>query len=87
LHGFSAGAGSAESYGMELVTEVGRQIERVERPTWPAPQLTLARCACGRCGAHTFTNVGYKVAGSCPNCGSFDLARVHPASSETSFAV
>lgn len=43
----------------------------------PAPgRLHRARCACGRCGAHTFTNVGFTVGGSCPNCGSFDLVPV-----------
>ncbi|MDQ6834896.1 MAG: GAF domain-containing protein, partial [Actinomycetota bacterium] len=39
------------------------------------------RCACGDCGAHTTTGVGYKVAGCCPNCGSYDLVEVGGARS------
>jgi Zn finger protein HypA/HybF involved in hydrogenase expression len=35
-----------------------------------------ARCECRGCGAHTMADVGYKVAGQCPNCGSYDLAEV-----------
>ncbi len=42
----------------------------------PAPAFHQARCQCLSCGAHMTTNVGYKVAGQCPNCQSFDLAEL-----------
>ncbi len=41
----------------------------------PGP-LHRARCACRRCGVHTITDVGYKVAGNCHNCGSFELVPI-----------
>jgi hypothetical protein len=44
----------------------------------PIPTLRTARCECRNCGVHTMAAVGYKVAGACPNCGSFDMAPVDP---------
>ncbi|MGH3601203.1 MAG: HD-GYP domain-containing protein [Pseudonocardiaceae bacterium] len=41
----------------------------------PAP-FHEARCECLNCGAHTTSNVGYKVAGQCPNCKSFELSEI-----------
>jgi HD domain/GAF domain len=41
-----------------------------------APAFHEARCECLSCGAHTTSNVGYKVAGQCPNCKSFELAEI-----------
>jgi hypothetical protein len=41
----------------------------------PSP-LRRARCECRRCGVHMITDVGFKVAGSCRNCGSFDLVPI-----------
>jgi response regulator RpfG family c-di-GMP phosphodiesterase len=41
-----------------------------------APVFHQARCECLSCGAHTVSNVGYKVAGQCPNCKSFELAEL-----------
>jgi Zn finger protein HypA/HybF involved in hydrogenase expression len=38
--------------------------------------LHTARCECRNCGVHTMASVGYKVAGTCPNCGSFDMVPV-----------
>jgi response regulator RpfG family c-di-GMP phosphodiesterase len=35
-----------------------------------------ARCECRNCGAHTTSNVGYKIAGQCPNCQSFELSEL-----------
>jgi len=50
---------------------------------WPRPgggfargPLHRARCECRHCGVHTITNVGYKAAGSCHNCGSFELVPI-----------
>ena len=37
------------------------------------------RCACGYCGAHTITTVGYAIGGNCSNCGSYDLVPLAPA--------
>ena len=41
----------------------------------PGP-LHRARCECRRCGVHMITDVGFKVAGSCRNCGSFELVPI-----------
>ena len=39
----------------------------------------LVRCACAVCGAHTNAMKTFRVTGSCPNCGSFDLSPVDGA--------
>ena len=43
------------------------------------PEWQRMRCACRRCGVHTVTNVGYTVAGHCPNCGSYELIPISAA--------
>jgi Zn finger protein HypA/HybF involved in hydrogenase expression len=48
-----------------------RQIER------PAPQVV--RCECERCGSHTNAMRTFRVTGSCPNCGSFELTPIEGA--------
>jgi Zn finger protein HypA/HybF involved in hydrogenase expression len=48
-----------------------RQLER------PAPQLV--RCACESCGSHTNAIRAFRVTGSCPNCGSYDLTAIEGA--------
>ncbi len=44
----------------------------------PGP-LHRARCECRRCGVHMITDVGFKVAASCRNCGSFELVPIADA--------
>lgn len=39
----------------------------------------IVRCACMTCGAHTNALRTFRVAGSCPNCGSFELVPVEGA--------
>ena len=43
------------------------------------PSAELVRCACMTCGAHTNALRTFHVAGSCPNCGSFELRPVEGA--------
>ena len=51
----------------------------------PAPhgpgrvQAHIVRCACEVCGTHTNAVKAFRIAGSCPNCGSFRLAPVDGA--------
>ena len=58
-----------------------------DRPT-AAPAYTadvtplmprLVRCRCEQCGAHTNAVWTFRVAGSCPTCGSFRLAALEGA--------
>jgi hypothetical protein len=53
---------------------VGRSVHPV--PPFP---MRRVRCECRRCGVHTVTDVGFRVAGSCCNCGSFELVPVEEA--------
>lgn len=46
-------------------------------PERPAPQLV--RCACLVCGTHSNAVRTFRITGSCPNCGSFDLTPVEGA--------
>ena len=39
----------------------------------------IVRCACEVCGTHTNAVKAFRVAGSCPNCGSFRLTQVEGA--------
>jgi Zn finger protein HypA/HybF involved in hydrogenase expression len=39
----------------------------------------VVRCACEQCGAHTNAVWTFRVAGSCPTCGSFRLAALDGA--------
>ena len=39
----------------------------------------VVRCACESCGAHTNAVWTFRVAGSCPTCGSFRLAPIDGA--------
>jgi hypothetical protein len=48
-------------------------------PAPPPPVWQRMRCACRHCGVHTVTNVGYTVAGHCPNCGSYELTPISAA--------
>jgi hypothetical protein len=63
---------------LELVTD-SRSLPgttgKVEADLQP-PRLHRARCECRRCGAHTITYVGYKIAGGCSNCGSYELVAI-----------
>jgi hypothetical protein len=43
------------------------------------PRAQLVRCACAVCGTHTNALKTFRVAGSCSNCGSFDLVAVEGA--------
>jgi hypothetical protein len=57
---------------------------RSERETAPAapgerPAAHLVRCACAVCGTHVNAVKTFRVAGSCQNCGSFDLVPVDGA--------
>jgi Zn finger protein HypA/HybF involved in hydrogenase expression len=42
-------------------------------------QAQVVRCACEVCGTHTNAVKAFRVAGSCPNCGSFRLVPVDGA--------
>jgi Zn finger protein HypA/HybF involved in hydrogenase expression len=42
-------------------------------------QPQVLRCACEVCGTHTNAVKAFRVAGSCPNCGSFRLVPVDGA--------
>ena len=53
---------------------VGRSVHPV--PPFP---LRRVRCECRHCGVHTVTDVGFRVAGNCCNCGSFELVPVEEA--------
>jgi hypothetical protein len=46
-------------------------------PVRARPQVV--RCACTVCGTHTNAIKTFRVAGSCSNCGSFDLVQVEGA--------
>jgi hypothetical protein len=37
------------------------------------------RCACAKCGTHTNAVKAFRVAGSCANCGSYDLQPIDGA--------
>jgi Zn finger protein HypA/HybF involved in hydrogenase expression len=37
------------------------------------------RCACLVCGTHSNAVRTFRITGSCPNCGSFDLTAVEGA--------
>jgi hypothetical protein len=39
----------------------------------------VVRCACEQCGAHTNAVFTFRVAGSCPTCGSFRLVPLEGA--------
>ena len=64
-------------------SKLSRSRRRVRTPCEPTGSGTdhfspprAMRCACQACGAHTIATVGYKVAGNCPNCGSYELSPV-----------
>jgi Zn finger protein HypA/HybF involved in hydrogenase expression len=42
-------------------------------------QAQIVRCSCEVCGTHTNAVKAFRVAGSCPNCGSFRLVPVDGA--------
>lgn len=48
-----------------------------QRPEHGSPRVV--RCVCAVCGAHTNALKTFRVSGSCPNCGSFDLAAIEGA--------
>jgi Zn finger protein HypA/HybF involved in hydrogenase expression len=50
-----------------------------EAPATIAPAPQVVRCACAVCGAHTNAMKTFRITGSCPNCGSFDLQQVQGA--------
>ena len=37
------------------------------------------RCECGGCGAHIVVQTGYRLAGQCGNCGSYELRTLDAA--------
>ena len=51
-----------------------RSIEMPSSVGRPQPQVV--RCACAVCGAHTNAVKAFRITGSCPNCGSFDLTPI-----------
>ena len=53
---------------MELVNSANEIPDPVLRP-----QPEVVRCACAICGAHCNAVRAFRVTGSCPNCGSFEL--------------
>lgn len=80
------GAGPAPCGGQPAKSEDETPVERPDRESRSAssreaepgaygraPRFRRMRCACRRCGAHTITDVGFVVAGSCPNCRSYEL--------------
>jgi hypothetical protein len=50
---------------------------RQEAPDRVRPQVV--RCACSVCGTHTNALKSFRIAGSCTNCGSFELVPVEGA--------
>jgi Zn finger protein HypA/HybF involved in hydrogenase expression len=49
------------------------------RATVSAIAPRIVRCACESCGAHINAVWTFRVAGSCPTCGSFRLAPIDGA--------
>jgi hypothetical protein len=47
----------------------------------PTPRFRARaiRCACDHCGAHVIAKAGFRVAGSCGNCGSYEITPIKPA--------
>ena len=39
----------------------------------PIPAAGTLRCRCASCGAHVTAQSGYRIAGQCQNCGSYEL--------------
>jgi hypothetical protein len=58
---------------MQLITAT------TDAPVTSAPSPQVVRCACAVCGTHTNAVKTFRITGSCPNCGSFDLAQVDGA--------
>jgi hypothetical protein len=56
-----------------------RDRARVGHVTPERLQAQIVRCACEVCGTHTNAVKTFRVAGSCPNCGSFRLVPVEGA--------
>jgi hypothetical protein len=58
----------------------GAEDRWVSQPPFQATGSPIAsrvvRCACESCGAHTNALWTFRVAGSCPTCGSFRLAPI-----------
>jgi hypothetical protein len=59
---------------------------RLLTPTIPTRQEApdrvrahVVRCACAICGTHTNALKSFRIAGSCSNCGSFELVPVEGA--------
>ncbi|MGI9184886.1 MAG: hypothetical protein ACR2GZ_07965 [Solirubrobacteraceae bacterium] len=62
--------------GIQFCPTAAGALVSVVRSASARPSFHQARCECLSCGAHTTANVGYKVAGQCPNCKSFELAEI-----------
>ena len=59
------------------LTETSLTESKIHRTERPAPQLV--RCACESCGSHTNAMRTFRITGSCPNCGSFELTPIEGA--------
>jgi Zn finger protein HypA/HybF involved in hydrogenase expression len=57
----------------------GRSAEPANRAGVVPILPRVVRCACEHCGAHTNAVWTFRVAGSCPTCGSFRLAPLEGA--------
>lgn len=49
------------------------------RPRTDRVPAQVVRCACAKCGTHTNAVKAFRVAGSCANCGSYDLQPIDGA--------
>ena len=60
-------------------TSVPTHLEPLQPRSPERIQAQIVRCSCEVCGTHTNAVKAFRVAGSCPNCGSFRLVPVDGA--------
>jgi Zn finger protein HypA/HybF involved in hydrogenase expression len=62
---------------VELIASSTKNVTTVTTLTRATPQVI--RCACTVCGAHTNAVKTFRLTGSCPNCGSYELSPIEGA--------